>query len=183
MSPATGGLTAPTRTVFIGSAPGELTGLEAWPTAQDRLLMVVGAAVDGPEVDWPAVADHTGEVLGKIHACLKGFVAPEGELCSGQRVVVLADEAAVLGDPVRPGESAVAGAVVALVRTLAMELRRRGSCINLVLGNTIERPGAPEGTSIADVLSAVDALLCCGPDTTGEEVHLAAGSHLGRVRP
>ena len=187
MSPATAAPAASTRLEIVGQVPGELAALVDRPTERERLLLVVGgtveAAADGGPADWPALAERTGEALARIHATLQTFVAPEGELLSGQRIVVLVDEAAVLGDPDQPGESTVAGAVVPLVRTLAMELRRRGSCVNLILGTTIERAGTGGSTPVDDVSAAADALLRCRPDTTGEEIHLAAGSHLGRVRP
>jgi len=177
-------LTAATRTVVVGRPRDGLTGFEDDADERQRLLVIVGAAVDdaGAEPDWSSVATRTDEVLAEIHTVLREFVAAEGALLADQRIVVLADESAVLGDPDRPGESIVACAVVALVRTLAMELRRRGSCVNLVLGDTIHRPGAPDAPN-EDLLTTVDALLSCSRDMTGQEIHLSAASHLGRIRP
>ncbi|TCN43579.1 prepilin-type processing-associated H-X9-DG protein [Rhodococcus sp. SMB37] len=92
------------------------------------------------------------------------------------RVVVLAPATAALGDPPRPLDCAVTGALISFVRSVAIELQRHGGAANAVFYDT--DPNEPAVTELIAALTAEHA-----GAVTGQEIYAANGTDLGRLHP
>ena len=95
---------------------------------------------------------------------------------SDGRVIVVAPAMAALGDPDRPLDAAVVGGLISFVRSVAIELQRSGATANILLFD--RTPDDP----------AVQAMMATLVDptsstVTGQEIYLAGGSTLGKLRP
>ena len=98
-------------------------------------------------------------------------------LRGGGRLVFVLPHAPLLGASGSVAAAAVAGGLLSMARTLAIELAR-----DAVTVNTVAVDGSSPGGS---ALSAqLGAFLGPGGETiTGQEIYLTAGSDLGRLRP
>ena len=98
-------------------------------------------------------------------------------LRGGGRLVFVLPHAPLMGASGSAAASAVAGGLLSMARTLAIELAR-----DAVTVNTVAVDGSSPGGS---ALSAqLGAFLGPGGETiTGQEIYLTAGSDLGRLRP
>ncbi|NHU46633.1 hypothetical protein [Rhodococcus sp. A14] len=92
------------------------------------------------------------------------------------RVVILAPASAALGDPLRPLDCAVTGALISFVRSVAIELQRHGGAANAVFYDT--DPNEPAVTELIATLTAEHAAA-----VTGQEIYAANGTDLGRLHP
>lgn len=92
------------------------------------------------------------------------------------RVVVLAPASAALGDPLRPLDCAVTGALISFVRSVAIEVQRHGGAANAVFYDT--DPNEPAVTELIATLTAEHAAA-----VTGQEIYAANGTDLGRLHP
>ena len=92
------------------------------------------------------------------------------------RVVILAPASAALGDPLRPLDCAVTGALISFVRSVAIELQRHGGAANAVFYDT--DPNEPAVTELIAALTAEHAAA-----VTGQEIYAANGTDLGRLHP
>jgi hypothetical protein len=91
------------------------------------------------------------------------------------RVVVVAPAAAALGDPDRPFDSAVVGALISFVRSVAIELQKSGGSANTVLFE--------ENISDRKCQDLIDVLIHKSGIATGQEIFVTDGLHLGRLHP
>jgi len=92
------------------------------------------------------------------------------------RVVILAPASAALGDPLRPLDCAVTGALISFVRSVAIEVQRHGGAANAVFYDT--DPNEPAVTELIATLTAEHAAA-----VTGQEIYAANGPDLGRLHP
>ena len=92
------------------------------------------------------------------------------------RVVILAPASAALGDPLRPLDCAVTGALISFVRSVAIEVQRHGGAANAVFYDT--DPNEPAVTELIATLTAEHAAA-----VTGQEIYAANGTDLGRLHP
>ena len=114
------------------------------------------------------IGDVLARVLAEVQRVLPG-------LSGAGRLVFLLPAEAALGRPHAVAAGAVAGGVLSMARTLAIELDRDGITVNTLL--------YAEGAENA-VAHQVSALLAAeGADITGQEIYVTAGSGLGRLRP
>ncbi|WP_236791871.1 hypothetical protein [Amycolatopsis sp. GM8] len=114
------------------------------------------------------IGDVLGNVLAEVQRLLPGLTG------SGRLVFLLPAEAA-LGRPHATSAGAVAGGILSMARTLAIELARDGIAVNTVL-----YADAAE-TAVAHQVAAL--LAAEGAAVTGQEIYVTAGSGLGRLRP
>ncbi|GAA5165350.1 MULTISPECIES: SDR family oxidoreductase [Amycolatopsis] len=109
------------------------------------------------------------DVLADVQRALPGLTGHSG------RIVFLLPHDVALGRPHATAAGAVAGALLSMARTLAIELGRDGITVNTIL--------YAEGTEPA-VAGQVAALVApAGDAVTGQEIYVTAGSGLGRLRP
>ncbi|MFC9761799.1 hypothetical protein [Rhodococcus jostii] len=92
------------------------------------------------------------------------------------RVVVLAPASAALGDPLRPLDCAVSGALISFVRSVAIELQRHGGAANAVFYDT-----DPNEPAVSELIAALTAEHAAA--VTGQEIYAANGTDLGRLHP
>ncbi|MFC9552268.1 hypothetical protein ACFTWF_15570 [Rhodococcus sp. NPDC056960] len=92
------------------------------------------------------------------------------------RVLVLAPVSAALGDPLRPLDCAVTGALISFVRSVAIELQRHDGSANAIFYET--DPNEPAVTELVAALTAEHAAA-----VTGQEIFAANGTDLGRLHP
>ena len=148
-----------------------------WPAADD----CAGALLIAPELgrepaanDWPAVA----AALTAAFAAIQTFVARR----SGRpaHVVALVPAMAAMGDPQDPTGSALAGAMLSLFRTLALELKKVGTTTNTLL---VGRAGE-QLHGAADIAGLIRSLIVQTHATiTGQEIFACSGLDTGRLRP
>ncbi|MEU0514644.1 SDR family oxidoreductase [Amycolatopsis sp. NPDC006125] len=168
-------MTQVTTTVHVWGGSAALTA------ALSTLESPVPAACLAPDLpgdrDLEALSDELldaeiGDVLAGVLAELQRQLPA---LSGTGRLVFLLPAEAALGRPHATAAGAVAGGVLSMARTLAIELARDGITVNTVL--------YAEGAETA-VAHQVSALLAAdGGDITGQEIYVTAGSGLGRLRP
>lgn len=121
-----------------------------------------------------------GHLLTACFALMKTALARFEDSGSQGRLFSVLPVDAVMGDPGDPVNSAVAGGMLSLFRTVAMELRRLP-----VTANTIVAPPWPAD---ADAAAGAAAMLraLCAPDmqqVNGQEIYAAAAADVGRLHP
>lgn len=98
-------------------------------------------------------------------------------LRGGGRLVFVLPHAPLMGASGSAAASAVAGGLLSMARTLAIELARDTVTVNTVAVDASNAGGSALSAQLA-------ALLGPGGETiTGQEIYLTAGSDLGRLRP
>jgi NAD(P)-dependent dehydrogenase (short-subunit alcohol dehydrogenase family) len=137
--------------VYRGTKSGQTLDTADFEQAVAHPLMAAFSAV---QHHWPAITEarHRG------------------------RVVVLAPATAALGDPLRPLDCAVAGALISFVRSVAIELQRHGGAANAVFYET-----DPKEPAVSELISAVTAEHAAA--VTGQEIYATNGTDLGRLHP
>ena len=99
-------------------------------------------------------------------------------------IVVVLDDASAMGEAGHSLPAAFAGAVLSMVRSAAIELRKRAS-LNTLLA-PISRPDETAldvGQAAADLASAVAGFWSSFTGATGQEIFLSHGTDVGRLRP
>lgn len=91
------------------------------------------------------------------------------------RVVVAAPAIAAMGDPDRPMDSAVVGALISFVRSVAIELRKSGGSANTVLFE--------KSVSDRKCEALINVLINEPRMATGQEIFVTDGLDLGRLHP
>ncbi|MBB5159691.1 hypothetical protein [Saccharopolyspora phatthalungensis] len=115
------------------------------------------------------IGDVLGDVLAEVQQVLP-------ELSSrGGRLVFLLPHDVALGRPHSTAASAVAGGVLSMSRTLAIELGRDGVTVNTLLYADGSEPAVAR--QVAALVAPESAAI------TGQEIYVTAGSGLGRLRP
>jgi NAD(P)-dependent dehydrogenase (short-subunit alcohol dehydrogenase family) len=114
------------------------------------------------------IGDALGGVLTEVQRLLPGLTG------SGRLLFLLPAEAA-LGRPHATAAGAVAGGILSMARTLAIELARDGIAVNTVLyADAVETAVAHQVAALLGIEAAA---------VTGQEIYVTAGSGLGRLRP
>lgn len=145
---------------------------------RSALIMTVPAdtaAVIVPRVPEPApLAELTDEHLAaEVGDALDAVLADVQAALPVARLVFVLPADPVMGISGGAAASAVTNAVLSMARTLAIELARDGTSVNvLAVGST---------TALQAQLAAL--LGEGGRDITGQEVYLTGGTDLGRVHP
>jgi NAD(P)-dependent dehydrogenase (short-subunit alcohol dehydrogenase family) len=126
------------------------------PLAEERLAMDVGDTLETVLVQVQQECDR-----------LRG----------GGRLVFVLPHAPLMGASGSVAASAVAGGLLSMARTLAIELARDAVTVNTVALD----PASPCGSALSAQLRTL--LGPGGEAITGQEIYLTAGSDLGRLRP
>jgi NAD(P)-dependent dehydrogenase (short-subunit alcohol dehydrogenase family) len=95
------------------------------------------------------------------------------------RLVFVLPVGPVMGEPSAGAAAAVAGGVLSMARTLALELGRDGVTVNVVVVDA--RRLDDLGPALAGELAAL--LGRGGAGLTGQEIYVTGGAELGRLRP
>ena len=151
-----------------------MTSLEAVPC---EALVVVPALAPPAGVDaWTSVAEELTRTFELLQRFARRAIANK----SAGHAIVLLPSAAAMGDPSDSAGSALAGGMLSLVRTLALEFRKLGMTANAVL---FERAEDTLGHD-ADLAALVE-LLVAQPGTaiSGQTIYACNASDAGRLHP
>jgi NAD(P)-dependent dehydrogenase (short-subunit alcohol dehydrogenase family) len=134
-------------------------------------------AVPGPaplaELTDERLAADVGDVLDAVLA----HVQDELDRLRGGRLVFVLPHGPLMAAPGSAAASAVTNGVLSMARTLAIELARDATTVNVVAVDAAN-PSVP---ALSGLLSGL--LGPGGEAVTGQEVYLTAGTDLGRLRP
>lgn len=151
-----------------------MTGPASDAGSVQGLLIAPVLASHGDGERWSGVAS----VLTEAFVEIQRFVAARSGL-PGHVVAVLSARAA-MGEPADPEGSALAGGMLSLMRTLALELQRAGISANTLM---CEHDGE-QLTGSPELAALVHALVNqAGTALTGQEVFVCNGRDVGRLRP
>jgi NAD(P)-dependent dehydrogenase (short-subunit alcohol dehydrogenase family) len=119
------------------------------------------------------VADPLADVLAQVQTAVPALRA------DGGRLVFVLPAAPLMGEPSGTAAGAVTGGVLSMARTLAIELARDGVAVNTLAVDTerLDEVGPAVAAQLAALLGPAGAAV------TGQQVHVTAGSDLGRLRP
>lgn len=120
------------------------------------------------------LAADVGDVLAAVLAAVQHTLPA---LRGGGRLVVVLPHVPLMGAAGFGAAAAVAGGVLSLSRTLAIELARDAITVNVVALDAAR----PAEAALAGHLAAL--LGPGGEAVTGQETYLTAGADLGRLRP
>lgn len=125
-------------------------------------------------------AEEAGAVLTACFALMKAALARfEATATPGRLISVLPVDAA-MGDPGDPANSAAAGGMLSLFRTVSMELKRLP-----VTANTIVVPALEDGGQAVEGGAAMIRALCASDaqQVNGQEIYAAGAADVGRLHP
>lgn len=134
-----------------------------------------------------ASLDDLQDLLATGFAYVKAAMASfEARNLSG-RLISLLPGTAAMGDPARLLDSTLAGAMLSLFRTLALELRKTPITANTLMYAQTPSPTNPEKMILADIqsLAALISMLL-GKDThgvNGQEIYAQGAADVGRLHP
>ncbi|MBK4720909.1 hypothetical protein JJL56_18770 [Azospirillum sp. YIM DDC1] len=147
-------------------------------------LLLAPAFVDGP--DDPTVDDLL-DVLTSCFSCVKAAVASFEERAVVGRVIALLPGGATMGEPGEAINSALAGAMLSLFRTVALEMRTTPVTVNTLVYamHTADEPAGGELLGDPEALaSMIASLLGSGArGINGQEIYALAGADVGRLHP
>ncbi len=142
----------------------------------DGLLVAPALPVAAAQNVWSTVAEALTDAFEEVQRYVRANTSSK----RGGHVVALLPAEAGMGDPEDSGSSALAGGMLSMFRTLALELRKLGMTANVVLYEHAD--GRVAGAE--DVASAISMLIRQGSGTiTGQEIFAFAGQDAGRLRP
>lgn len=165
-----------TRPMPAGSDP--VTAVGTLAPCDCLVLAPVGRrAMDQVEDAADAVADS----FALIQAALAAWQPDR----PGRLLILLPGEAA-MGDPGRPVESALAGAMLSLCRTVALEVRKRPVTINAVMyrpssGTDDAEAARSRWAGVAAQIRTLAQPAC--RDVNGQEIFVTAALDVGRLHP
>lgn len=140
------------------------------------LLVAPALPVAAAHDVWQAVAEALTDAFEEIQRYVRANTSSKR---SGHIVALLPAEAG-MGDPRDSGASALAGGMLSMFRTLALELKKLGMTANVVLYEHVD--GRIAGAE--DVASAISMLIKQRSGAiTGQEIFAFAGQDAGRLRP
>ncbi|MFD7011131.1 hypothetical protein [Rhodococcus jostii] len=144
--------------------------------ASSVVVLVYRGAEGDPTLDTADLERAVVDPLMTAFSAVQHHWAAITEARHRGRVVVLAPASAALGDPLRPLDCAVTGALISFVRSVAIEVQRHGGAANAVFYDT--DPNEPAVTELIATLTAEHAAA-----VTGQEIYAANGTDLGRLHP
>jgi hypothetical protein len=147
-------------------------------------VLLAPAFVDGP--DGPTLDDLL-DVLTSCFSCIKAAIASFEERAVAGRVIALLPGDATMGDPGDAINSALAGAMLSLFRTVALEMRSTPITVNTLVyaARAVDEPNAGGTVGDPEALASVIATLL-GSGTrgiNGQEIYALAGADVGRLHP
>lgn len=149
---------------------------EARLDAAASILLLPTLAQHGQPDSWTAVAQE----LTRSFCLIQSFVRAAVGRQAGGHVVALLPAAAAMGDPADHGMSALAGGMLSLVRTLALEFRKLGMSANALL---FEQTGVSLAHS-GEIAALAQALVSQpGHAVSGQSIFAWAGADAGRLHP
>lgn len=141
-----------------------------------QLVVVPALATIDATDTWTCVAEELTRNFELIQRFVRRMIARN----SAGHVIVLLPAAAAMGDPSDGGASALAGGMLSLVRTLALELKKFGMTANAVL---FERAGGAMGHTV-EVAALVETLAAQrGGAISGQAIYACSASDAGRLHP
>lgn len=147
-------------------------------------VLLAPAFVDGP--DDPSVDDLL-DVLTCCFGCIKAAIASFEARAVAGRVIALLPGGATMGEPGEVINSALAGAMLSLFRTVALEMRSTPVTVNTLVYATRAAEGPPGGEVLGDpeaLASMIASLLGSGAGgINGQEIYALAGADVGRLHP
>lgn len=146
------------------SAAGHAVALRGWQDAGgvgDAVVVLPVTNVAG----WDGVADALSVVFA---GCQR--IVTDG---TPRSITLLIPAACAMGDPGDGAGSALAGGLLSLARTWAIELRKTGVPVNCLMVDGL--------AACADLLVTLAGQPGCA--ITGQEIFVAGGSDVGRLRP
>jgi NAD(P)-dependent dehydrogenase (short-subunit alcohol dehydrogenase family) len=120
------------------------------------------------------VAEPLADVLLAVQQALPALRA-----AGAGRLVFVLPVGPVMGEPSAGAAAAVAGGVLSMARTLAIELGRDGVTVNVVVVDPLRLDEL--GPALAGEFAAL--LGNGGAGLTGQEIYVTGGVELGRLRP
>jgi hypothetical protein len=135
-------------------------------------LLLAPAIADGAA---DAPLDDVVDVLTSSFIYLKAALASFEDRAVAGRVIALLPGDATMGDPGDVVNSAIAGAMLSLFRTVALELRRTSITANTLMYSADETAG---------LATLINSLL--DPDAhsiNGQEIYACGGADVGRLHP
>ena len=144
----------------------------------NRLVFVPEFPKPRASRDWTA---HTLEldVTTRLTDLVIGFQTAVKRMLehhSGGRIVLVVPAEHALGQAGDAAAGALAGGIISMCRTLAMELKRKSIAVNVVFADI-------DGDVPAALKPQLDLLLSLDSWMTGQEIWVGAGLEMGRNRP
>ncbi|KAA0571519.1 SDR family oxidoreductase [Azospirillum sp. Sh1] len=147
-------------------------------------VLLAPAFVDGP--DGPTVDDLL-DVLTSCFSVIKAAIASFEERAVAGRVIALLPGGATMGEPGEAINSALAGAMLSLFRTVALEMRSTPVTVNTLVYATRAADGPTGGGVLGDpeaLACMIASLLGSGArGINGQEIYALAGADVGRLHP
>jgi hypothetical protein len=141
-------------------------------SAFDGIALVPTLVSHGTELGWDSVQHELTNVFRLVQGCIRAS-STEGR---GGHLFGLVPANAAMGDPADCHGSALAGGVLSLWRTLALEVVKFKMTANVVLYG--------ERTDWRDLAAMIQTLLSQSHGTiTGQEIYADAGLDGGRLHP
>ncbi|MFG1316214.1 hypothetical protein [Xanthobacter autotrophicus] len=144
-----------------------------------RVLMIGGlfdCMVLAPPVPEGTGSTAVADTLCRSFALIKTALAVWGPDMDGRIVVLLSSEA-TMGDPSNPAGSALAGAMLSLSRTVALECRKGRNTINTIMFDPMERNADAVALQIGALAHPASR------SVSGQEIFAAGASDVGRLHP
>jgi hypothetical protein len=155
--------------VFGGAGMQVRRGVD--PAAAGLLLAPCVSETDG----WDAVAAELTRSFAQVQQYTAGM-----EAGARKHVIVLIPAAAAMGDPQQPRASALAGGLLSMFRTFALEFRKGGTSANALMYELANGEVAG-GDALAATVGALVGQSAA--HITGQEVFAWSGQDSGRLRP
>jgi hypothetical protein len=148
--------------------------------AETARVLAIGGLCDCMLLAPPATECHgsaaVADALCRSFALIKAALATWGSDMDGRIIVLLSSEAA-MGDPSNPAGSALAGAMLSLCRTVALESRKGRNTINTIMFDSME------GNADAVALQIVALAHPASRSVNGQEIFATGASDVGRLHP
>jgi len=158
---------------LVGAVVDALGGL--WAIAASACMVPpIPPATPLAELSDERLAADVGDTLDTVLAQVQREC---DRLRGGGRLVFVLPHAPLMGASNSVAASAVAGGLLSMARTLAIELARDAVTVNTVAVDASNAGGSALSAQLAAFLGPG------GETVTGQEIYLTAGSDLGRLRP
>jgi len=163
---------------FGGHQDNGEEGMSGLLDAAGTFDCLILAPIASEELDQP---DAVTKVLTRSFSLMKAALASWGPGADGRISVMLPGEAA-MGEPASPNASAVAGAMLSLSRTVALETRKGRSTVNTIMyGPALAAHSL--GCFEAVAVQVVALLRPASRGINGQEIFATGAVDVGRLHP
>lgn len=138
-------------------------------------LLLVYTGTDNAVLDPGLIESAVLDPLSTAFAAVQRHWRALTAAAENGRLVIAAPAHAALGDPDRPLDSAVVGALISFVRSVAIELRKSNGSANTVLFE--------QNVSESGCAEVIRTLITSTRTATGQEIFVTDGLDLGRLHP